>query len=300
MPDQDSDQLKGFDVVDVQVTDTESELFQQVFHAYHNGKLALPTMPEVAMKIIKLADDPDAKLTEIAKIVQLEPTVAGSVIQAANSPMYLGSRPVDNIKNAVVRLGLKITRNLATSIALRDTFQVKSQHIKQRMQTLWEHSVNISTLSFVIARKQRGFDPERALMAGLLHDIGIIPILNHVDKNKLDLSADELEGTIANLRAMVGMLVIDYWRLDSEMATVVEQAEDWFRDPAPEPDYCDIVMIAQLYEAQKSALAATLPALNEVPAYRKLALGELDEENQLQIVKDAEEEISSIKQVLTG
>ena len=79
MPDQISDQTKGFDVVDVQVTDTESELFQQLFHAYNTGKLELPTMPEVAMKIIKLADDPHAKLTEIAKIIQLEPAVAGSM-----------------------------------------------------------------------------------------------------------------------------------------------------------------------------------------------------------------------------
>ncbi len=300
MPDQLSDQLNGYEVVDVQVTDTESELFQHLFNAYNNGKLELPTMPEVAMKIIKLADDPNAKLTEIAKIIQLEPAVAGSMLKAANSSLYLGNKPVDNIKNAVVRLGLKTTRNLATSIALRDTFQVKAQHIKQRMQDLWEHSVNISTLCYAIARKQPSFDPERALMAGLMHDIGVIPILNHIDKNNLDLSSDELETTIAKLRAMVGGLVIDYWGLDSELKTVVEEAEEWYRNPAPEADYCDIVVVAQLYEAQESANPNTFPILEEVPAYHKLALGELDEEKQLQIIKDAEEEILSIKQALNG
>ena len=232
MPDQHSEQLKGYDVVDVQVTDIQNELFQQVFQAYNHGKLDLPTMPEVAVKIIKVADDPNANLAELAKIVQLDPTVAGSIMQAANSPLYLGSRPIDNIKNAVVRLGLKTTRNLATSIALRDTFKVKSMKVKQRMQELWEHSVNISTLSYIIARNHRGFDPERALMAGLLHDVGAIPILNHIDKQKLELSNDELEDAIIKLRAIVGTLVIDNWGMDAELATVVEEAELWNRDPS--------------------------------------------------------------------
>jgi HD-like signal output (HDOD) protein len=300
MPDQYSEQLKGYDVVDVQVTDIQNELFQQVFQAYIHGKLDLPTMPEVAVKIIKVADDPNANLAELAKIVQLDPTVAGSIMQAANSPLYLGSRPIDNIKNAVVRLGLKTTRNLATSIALRDTFKVKSMKVKQRMQELWEHSVNISTLSYIIARNHRGFDPERALMAGLLHDVGAIPILNHIDKQKLELSNDELEDAIIKLRAIVGTLVIDNWGMDAELVTVVEEAELWNRDSTPTADYCDIVVVAQLYEAQQSGKATSLPLLEEIPAYRKLTLGQMDEEKQLQIIEDAQEEIASIKQILKG
>lgn len=300
MPDQHSEQLKGYDVVDVQVTDIQNELFQQVFQAYNHGKLDLPTMPEVAVKIIKVADDPNANLAELAKIVQLDPTVAGSIMQAANSPLYLGSRPIDNIKNAVVRLGLKTTRNLATSIALRDTFKVKSMKVKQRMQELWEHSVNISTLSYIIARNHRGFDPERALMAGLLHDVGAIPILNHIDKQKLELSNDELEDAIIKLRAIVGTLVIDNWGMDAELVTVVEEAELWNRDSTPTADYCDIVVVAQLYEAQQSSKATSLPLLEEIPAYRKLTLGQMDEEKQLQIIEDAQEEIASIKQILNG
>lgn len=300
MPEQHSEQLKGYDVVDVQVTDIQNELFQEVFQAYNHGKLDLPTMPEVAIKIIKVADDPDADIAELAKIVQLDPTVAGSIIQAANSPLYLGSRPVDNIKNAVVRLGLKITYNLATSIALRDTFKVKSLKIKQRMQELWKHSVNISTLSYIIARKHHGLDPERALMAGLLHDVGVIPILNHIDKQSLDLSEVELEDTIFKLRAIVGTLVIDNWGLDAELATVVEEAELWNRDSTPTADYCDVVVVAQLYEAQQSTKATSLPLIEEIPAYRKLTLGQMDEEKQLQIFKDAQEEIASIKQILNG
>ncbi len=294
------ERLAGYEVVDVQVNDAESELFQQIYHASHNNQLELPTMPDVALKIVKLAEDPEVGIPEITKIVQLEPSVAGSIIKAANSSLYGGSKPVDNIKRAVLRLGLKSTCNVATSIALRQTFKTKSALLKQRMQQLWKHSVNVSALSYVIAQRVQGLDPERALMAGLLHDIGGVPILNYVEANKLDPSADDLETTIEKLRGMIGVLVLKYWGLDSDLATVVEESNDWQRDPNPEADYCDVVLVAQLYDHSNSTRSGSLPCVHEVPAYGKLNLGETSEAANAQILEDAAEEIASIKQILAG
>ena len=294
------ERLAGYEVVDVQVNDTESELFQQIYHASNNDQLDLPTMPEVALKIVKLAEDPEVGIPEITKIVQLEPTVAGSLIKAANSPLYGGGKSVDNIKRAVLRLGLKSTCSVATSIALRQSFKSKSPLIKQRMQQLWKHSVNVSALSYVIAQRVQGLDPERALMAGLLHDIGGVPILNYVVENKLDPSPDDLETTIEKLRGMIGVLVLKYWGLDSNLAAVVEESNDWQRDPSPAPDYCDVVLVAQLYDHLNSPRSRSAPSFHEVPAYRKLNLGEPSEAANAQILEDAAEEIASIKQILAG
>lgn len=294
------ERLAGYEVVDVQVNDTESELFQEIYHASNNDQLDLPTMPDVALKIVKMAEDPEVGIPEITKIVQLEPTVAGSVIKAANSPLYAGGKTVDNIKRAVLRLGLKSTCNVATSIALRQTFKSKSPVIAQRMQQLWKHSVNVSALSYVIAQRVQCLDPERALMAGLLHDIGGVPILNYVVKNKLDPRPDDLETTIDRLRGMIGVLVLKYWGLDTDLATVVEESNDWRRDPGSQPDYCDVVLVAQLYDHSNSTRSGSLPSVHEVPAYRKLNLGEPSEAANAQILEDAAEEIASIKQILAG
>jgi HD-like signal output (HDOD) protein len=293
------ERLAGYEVTDVQVSDTESELFEAIYAASNRGELELPAMPEVALKIVKLAEDPEAGLPDLAKVVQMEPTVAGSIIKAANSPLYRGSKPVDNIKNAVVRLGAKITRNLATSVAMRERFSAKTPLIKKRMQRLWEHSIQASALSFVIAREASGFDAERALMAGLLHDIGVIPILNHIDNQKLDPSPEELEETIMKLRGITGVLVINDWGLEKELVTVIEEADDWLRDPAPKPDYCDVVLFAQLC-AHHSADPGERPALEDTPAYQKLNRLASDGELGLDIVDKAEQEITSVKQLLNG
>ncbi len=294
------ERLAGYEVNDVQVSDAESELFEGIYAASNRGELELPAMPDVALKIVKLAEDPDAGLPDLAKVVQMEPTVAGAIIKAANSPLYRGSTPVDNIKNAVVRLGAKITRNLATSVAMRERFSAKTPLIKKRMQDLWEHSVEVSALSFVIARETRGFDPERALMAGLLHDIGVIPILNHIDNNKLSPSPEELEITINRLRGITGVLVINDWGLEQELATVIEEADDWLRDSAPDPDYCDVVVFAQLCSPYHTMDPGELPALEDTPSYQKLNRLARNGELGLDIADKAEEEIANIKQLLNG
>lgn len=294
------ERLAGYEVSDVQVSDSESELFEEIYAASNRGELELPAMPDVALRIVKLADDPDAGLPELAKVVQMEPTVAGAIIKAANSPLYRASKPVDNIKNAVVRLGAQITRNLATSVAMRERFSAKSPLIKKRMQQLWEHSVEVSALSFIIAREARGFDAERALMAGLLHDIGVIPILNHIDDKKLDPSPAELEATINKLRGITGVLVINDWGLEQELMTVIEEADEWFRDPGPEPDYCDVVVFAQLCTPHNTAAPAELPALEDTPCYQKLSRLARNGELGLDIADKAETEISDIKKLLNG
>lgn len=297
-----AEHLSGFEVVsDVEVSQTESALFGEIYAAYQQKKLNLPPMPEVALRIRQMADNPDVGIPEIAKVVQMDPAVAGALLHAANSPLFAGAKAVSTIKDAVVRLGLKTTRSLATSIAMRQTFQLKSSVVKERVRQLWEHSVNVSALSYVIARRHgKPFDPDRALLAGLLHDIGTIPILAYIESRNLKPSPTELDHIIAKLHGMIGVLVLNYWGLDPELITVVEESDSWLRDPGPDADLCDVVLLAQAYGYQGTPRASAIPPLGEIPALKKLKLGELDEAGQLSVLKEAEAEVAGVKQILTA
>lgn len=293
--------LSGYQVVsDLEVSDQESALFQEIYTAYQEKKLELPPMPEVALRIRRMSDDPDVGIPELAKVVQMDAAVAGAVMHAANSPLFMGAQPVSSIRDAVVRLGLKTTHNLATSIAMRQTFQLKSSLVKERVQALWERSVNVSALSYVIAKRQgRPFDPDRALLAGLLHEIGTVPILSYVEKNKLQPGADELDHIIAKLSSMIGVLILSYWGLDGELITVVEESQNWSRDAAPEPDYADIVLVARAY-AGATGTGPQSPPLAELPALKKLNLGALDENGHPEVLREAEAEVTGLRQILNA
>jgi HD-like signal output (HDOD) protein len=217
-------------------------------------------------------------------------------MQAANSSLYCAGKPVGDLKTAVVRLGIGLTRSLAASFALRHTFRVTSPAIERRMRALWEHSVDVSAISYVLARKLGGFDPERALLAGLIHDIGVIPILSYVERAGLNPPPDTLEEAIRKLRVMVAVLVAKHWRLDDELITVIAEGEDWLRDPANAPDLCDVVLLAQRIHYAKAAPNEFLPPLEALPAYGKL--GRILDTRR--IIEDAEQEIASVKAWLNG
>jgi putative nucleotidyltransferase with HDIG domain len=296
-----TENLAGYQVVsDLDVGEAESAVFSQVYEAYQSKQLELPPMPEVALRLRRMADDPDVGIPEIAKVVQTDPAVAGAIMHAANSPLFCSSKTVGTLKDAVVRLGLKTTRSLATSISMRASFKADQPEIKARAKELWEHSVNVSALSYVIARRAgKSFDPERALLAGLLHDIGTIPILSFICKAGLKPSAQELEHIIQKLHAMVGVLVLNYWDFDPELVSVAEEADHWQRDADAQADYCDIVIVAQLLTYAGTERAARLPAPQDVPAFAKLGLT-TDDEGAVKLLSEAAGEIENLRALLNA
>ncbi len=296
-----ADSADGFEVHDVQVSEDESELFQQLYLACSNKELHLPSMPEVARKIGQMANDPEVGIPELTAVIQTEPIVAGSMLKVANSALYKGAVPVDNIKTAVTRLGLKATRDLAVAAALREAFRVNNPVIMKRMKTLWEHSVNISSFSYVIAGMTDGMDPEKALTGGLLHDIGVVAILAHLDQSGATPEMAEIESTIHKLRAMAGGLVSSHWNLGAEIQAIIDHAEDWRHDSRSDSSYCDVVILAHLCEqATQGPATAEAPTITEVPAARNLGLSMEDEDWAGQIIERGEREIAGIRQMLNS
>ena len=290
--------LDGFEVVDDPSLGAESAILHQLYEACNTGKLKVPSMPEVALRIRRMAQDPNTAIRSLAGIIQMDPAVSGKILHVANSALYRGNTAVNSVKGAVVRLGLEVTRNLATTLAMRDSFRASSPLIKRRMQLLWEHSVRISALSFVLARKSKVLDPERALFAGLVHDIGVVPILQFLVSNKLDLAAEELERTVESLRAAAGLLVLRSWGLEPAFTVIAEQADEWFRDTKPEPDYCDVVLIAHLCEDSDLQHDAALPSATEVPAFRKLGFRDASADFSNKMLEEAVEEIVAVQKFL--
>ncbi len=292
-------QSPRYDIVDVQVSGEESEIFQQIYLAYHQQELELPSMPEVALRIRRVADDVDADVKEIARIIQMDPTVTGGFLQAANSPMYRAARPITKIKDAIIRIGLNGSRTLATTLAMRNIFKSRDPRIKALMHAIWKRSIHVSALSFVIAKNFTRLDPELALLAGLMHAVGAVPILTFAGRRTPPYDPRTLDGAIEHLQAMTGLLVLDHWGLNDAVRLSIEESGYWFRDRPGKADICDVVLVARLFSELNTARTQTLPRPGEVPAGKRLALkgeGGLDP----RILKDAKEEIESIRELLKG
>jgi HD-like signal output (HDOD) protein len=289
----------GIEFEDMDLSETEAGIVARIYQACVNNELELPAMPEVALEIRKATQDPDMDFARLARVVQMDMAVTGGLIKAANSALYGGSAPVTNVRGALQRLGMDTSRKLITSIAMGHVFSSDAPEIRSRMHQLWDHSVHVSALSFVIARHCGRLDPEQAMLAGLLHDVGAVPILEYMGRHAPQVAGHALEGIIERLHALTGELVISHWGLGPQMSQVVRESDLWHRSGGPDVDYCDVVQVAQLYAYGQQG-RTDRPRFDSVPAFDRLCLSKVSDGDRINPVEEAEAEIATVMDMLRG
>ena len=272
-----------------------SGLVHSFYQALENNNVQLPSLPDVSLKLRRAIED-DMSIAEATKIVQLDPTIVAKIIQVANSPLYLTSNPANRCQDAVTRLGLVATRDLVTGISLHNVFKSTQPQIRQHLVNLWKHSVSLSSICFVLAQKTKRIDPDKALLAGLLSDIGIVPFLHFAENFPRELfDPDELDAAIPYIRGPAGTMVLKQWDFPDELAEIPSLAEDWYHNSGEELTLSDIVVLAKLHSYIGTPRMAELPFVNTIPAYAKLGKVGLSPELSLDLLHDAQEQINVAK-----
>jgi hypothetical protein len=138
------------------------------------GNLNFPTVLDLSLRIKRAADDPDASLEDIAKLIRLEPVLSARVIQMANSVIYnRAGNTVTNVSTAVHRLGIANVRVTALIVAMDQLGQEhRSKAMRDLARVVWGHSVDVASWAYALARRLKVGSPDTALFAGLLADIG--------------------------------------------------------------------------------------------------------------------------------
>ncbi len=278
----------------------KNRLYKDCYQYMQSEKLVLPTIPDVSFKIRRAINDDKANSSKIARVVQIDPSITARLIKISNSPLYRGRRKIESCPEALTRLGLKVSQNIITAFAMKGVFNARSPKIRRKMQELWTHSSYVAAISAVFAHKTPGFDPDRAMLAGLIHDIGIVPILAYADKHAdiLD-NPQDLAETIKELKCEIGLQIIRKWDFPEDFEAVIKHSEDWYRDSGDQVDYTDIVMIAQLHSYIGKIDIKKMPKMDELPAYRKIAAGQLDADQSINILDLVKDEIEHIRQMLS-
>lgn len=275
-------------------------LYKQLKKDLHNNRLQLPSVPDVAIKIRQSLYDEKSNFRLIANIIASDPAITTKIIKTANSALYRSIHKIDDCQMAVTRLGTKVTSQLVTSFSMKELFKTKNKILKKKMMAIWKHSREVAALSFILAKITPGFNPEHALLAGLLHDIGAIPIITYADKHP-EMMADEeqFSALIKQLKGEVGAAILTQWDFTEDLVTSAREAENWLRQPGEKPDYCDIIIVAQLHAMVGQPGADERPRLDEVPAFTKLALGQLTPELSIKVLEQAKEQVEETINLLS-
>jgi len=144
------------------------------------GELVFPTSAKVALRVRQLLDDPDCQLEAAARMVRAEPVLSARVVAVANSVAFNRSgREITSVRAAVTRVGFRTVRALATAVATRQMAGAQAQ--RDVAARLWEHTAHVAALAQVIARRVTRQDPETAMFAGMIHEVGGFYLLSQAN-----------------------------------------------------------------------------------------------------------------------
>jgi HD-like signal output (HDOD) protein len=184
------------------------------------------------------------------------------------------------LRPAISRLGYRALHNLVMAVTLTKLFQADSIHVSRRLKKLWEHSRQVAANSYVLASMHKHLRPDEAMLAGLVHDIGALPLYIYADRHHMHLSDDALEELSRMFGGTVGEKLLRHWNFSDELVEVIQGHEDMQRTGNQDRvDYVDIVTIANLQ------MPATVKFVDwsRVAVIEKLGLGIEDCQNFLQV-----------------
>jgi HD-like signal output (HDOD) protein len=219
---------------------------QDIIEALENDDLVLPTLPEIALQVREVAENVTSSIADLTTILGRDAALSARIVKVANSPLIRASVPVSDLDTAVARLGIDLTSNLAMGLAMEQMFQATSDIVDKRMRACWSKSVEIAASSQVLARHFTNLEPGQALLAGLTHQIGKLPILAFAENNESLLNDSFALGKVLTvLHPSLGSYILKKWDFPEELVAVSKNYLLFDRQ-VDKVDYVDIVQVATL------------------------------------------------------
>ncbi len=215
-----------------------------------HGELVFSASVATSLKVQEAIDVPNCSAESAAKIILNEPLLAAKVVAVANSAAY--SRPsgeVTNVKAAINRLGFNTLRALIASLVVKQIAGAsKNLVIRSKVNQLWEHSAQVAALAQVLAKRVSKLDPDTAMFAGIVHEVGAFYMLSRADEFPALLEQDDLGSSDTNTpasfndtfiekesqEAVIGRAVLANLNLPKEVNEAVEAL--WFGLRAMPPE----------------------------------------------------------------
>ena len=188
----------------------------------------LPPMPRVVSKALELLGNPESSMKDLAEVLGKDPALVSRIIRATNSALYSRGEHIANLTVALSRLGQKAVRSIVLITSANSMFSSVKQSSAIFAQDLWQHSMECGIASRCVARAVGYQDPETAMAAGVLHDIGKLAILFRLPEQYpvirkrqaiAQLVSTEAEKQVMGFdHSIIGEMLLKKWNLPESLS----------------------------------------------------------------------------------
>lgn len=234
----------GADVIpafpDLRKAAPDGSMGRELLKALPEAIEALPVFPEISQRVLQLTRDPNSSMTDLADCISKDPVLAMKVLRMANSALYGGLQEVKDLKTACARLGMKSVANAVQAIASGNLYATQHPAFREHMRDLWRHAVATAHCANEIATMLAEPRSDMLFVAGLIHEVGRVLVLDIVGKQYRGVLATLhdapalLDDLFASYSSLVGLHVVQKWGLPPDFAvtTFFHAHPEWITEDA--------------------------------------------------------------------
>jgi HD-like signal output (HDOD) protein len=264
------------------------EAFGYIAAQAERGDISFPTSVNAVLRLQQALNDPECHLEDAIRLVLGEPQLAARTVALANSSAFnAGNRPITNVRAAVTRVGYRNLQMLVASLVVRQFGNcIQDPDVRDKAEQLWEHTVQVAALAQVFARRVTFMNPDTAMFAGIVHEVGAFYLL---------MRADEFPGLLDDDDDRWGELCEDVVtrevarRLslpDPVCDAIFDLRGSWLQ--MPPTSLLDTLLMANLYAEVPSPLGRPV----KLPDHCDSALDYLVDEDALRAIIDEAAELA--------
>jgi HD-like signal output (HDOD) protein len=190
----------------------------------------LPALPDVAMKVVEMVDNPKTSTSSLARIISTDQALTAKVLKIANSPFYGFPKKISTIDFAIIVLGYDALKEIVVSTSLINSLEEQANG-SFNSREFWDHSIASGILSRRLARDLGYRVNGEVFVGGLLHDMGVSVLSRHfrMDYQRIvgivhdtDLTFLEAEESVLGVTHQeVGGWLAERWNLPDHLVEAV-------------------------------------------------------------------------------
>jgi HD-like signal output (HDOD) protein len=262
------------------------------------GKVDLPGIPDVAMRVRKALEDEDISTEQLERIVGSEPVLAGRLIQLANSAaLNVSGRRIGELRTAIARCGFSMVRTTAIAYAISQLRNQKElKDLQQPLSVLWKRCTLVAAMCRAFAPRISKVNPDTAMLAGLLHGVGELYILTRAKGHmKLFRNDAAYRSIIRDWHANVAKAILENWEIDDEIVNAVGDFEQFDRQHPGNVDLTDVLTVSYLLASYHEHPSSLELNMNDVAVCKRLGLTLADYET---LITESRDEVNALRDAL--
>ncbi len=273
------------------------EAFGYIAAQAARGEIALPTSVNAALRLQLALDDPACHIDDAIKLVLGEPLLAARVVALSNSAAFnrKGDNAVTSVRSAVTRVGYRSLQTLVASLVVRQFGnRIVDPALRAKAEQLWLHTVHVAALADVLARRVTFVDPDTAMFASIVHEVGGFYLLSRADEFPGLLDEDP-EKWAELCEEVVSREVLKKLFIPASVSGAILALRDGMLNMPPST-LLDTLLLANQFAPVASPLGAPPPPM---PAHADSALDfVIDAASLASIVAESAEQVRSMSGAL--